>query len=81
MVYEIKNNCTLQFSPRVPFIECKVFDNFVLKPLILLYPNFDTHIDISLSYISGFFATFPEYDPSKKGWSVLAHPDGTLIDQ
>ncbi|MBC7498566.1 hypothetical protein H7170_02880 [Candidatus Gracilibacteria bacterium] len=50
------------------------------KPLILLYPTSDTHVDISLSYIPGFSATFPEYYTPKKGWSVLAHPDGTLKD-
>jgi hypothetical protein len=36
------------------------------KPLILLYPTSDTLVDVSLSYISGFSATFPEYDISKK---------------
>jgi hypothetical protein len=67
MVYEMKNSCTLQFSPRVPFIECKVFENnYVLKPLILLYPQKDTTVDVSLSYVSGFSATFPEYNISKK---------------
>jgi hypothetical protein len=93
MVYEIENHCGFWFIKTPPFIECS-FKNFnschsnnewvqvcAWKPLILLYPQKDINVDVSLSYISGFFATFPEYDPSKKGWSVLAHPDGTLIDQ
>ena len=51
MVYEMKNSCTLQFSPRAPFIECKVFkNNYVLKPLILLYPQKDTTVDVSLEH-------------------------------
>jgi hypothetical protein len=38
----------------------------IKKPLILLYPTSDTLVDVSLSYISGFSATFPEYDTTKQ---------------
>jgi len=52
----------------------------VLKPLILLYPQSDEHVSISLQYPAGFFATFPEYNEKSQGWNVLAHPDGTLYN-
>lgn len=90
--YENSNNCDFKSVPTVPFIACtssiKNFPFFndhsggwmIKKPLILLYPQKDTRVDVSLSYISGFSATFPEYDTTKQWWSVLAHPDGTLMD-
>ncbi|MBP9779679.1 hypothetical protein KBD33_03610 [Candidatus Gracilibacteria bacterium] len=51
------------------------------KPLILLYPEYDTPVQVSLEYTPGFSATYPEYDNEIKGWSVLAHPDGTLYNK
>jgi hypothetical protein len=50
------------------------------KPLILLYPETEQEVSVELEYAPGFSATFPEYDTSKKGWSVTANPDGTLLD-
>lgn len=37
----------------------------------------DTPVQVNLTYAPGFSAEFPKYD---SGWSVLAHPDGTLRD-
>ncbi len=56
------------------------FGDGLYKPLILLYPPSDTLVDVSLEYSPWFSATYPEYNTIKKWWSVLAHPDGTLID-
>ncbi len=55
-------------------------NNYDAKPLILLYPPSDTQVNISLEHAPWFSATYPEYDTTKRWWSVLAHPDGTLID-
>lgn len=55
--------------------------NIVHKPLILLYPQKDTPVDVSLEFSPWFSATFPEYNNHIQWWSVLAYPDGTLIDQ
>lgn len=90
-MYEVKNNCIINAIPNLPFISCIKYsdDNFKLnnprfdrvdKPLILLYPQKDTLVDIQLNFQPWFSATFPEYNTNKKWWSVLAHPDGTLID-
>jgi len=58
--YEQENNCELHLLTEVPFIKCNridwfdTFNNGVMepkKPLILLYPQKDTKINISLSYI------------------------------
>ncbi len=53
----------------------------VFKPLILLYPQQSMDVEVQLDYFPGLFATFPEYNRSLWGWSVLAHPDGTLYDK
>lgn len=81
--YEHKNGCRLLLARNFPFMQCSMYFDFwdwILKPLILLYPTSDTPVDVSLEYSPWFSATYPEYNTIKKWWSVLAHPDGTLVD-
>ena len=48
------------------------------KPVIYLYPEEETDVDVNLSLDGGkFTCTYPEY---KNGWHVTAKPDGTLYD-
>ncbi|MBU4452754.1 hypothetical protein KKH24_00715, partial [Patescibacteria group bacterium] len=47
------------------------------KPVIYLYPEVETQIDVTLSPQGGFTYTEPVYND---GWSVIASPDGTLIN-
>ncbi len=93
--YETKNYCTFEFDDYYPFISCTpeynrfgfwwwVHDCWMFgcskKPLILLYPERDTEVNVKLNYRNKFSATFPEYQDQISGWSVVAHPDGTLHD-
>ena len=48
------------------------------KPVIYLYPEVQTDVDVKLDYNGELICTYPEYDD---GWSVTAMPDGTLIDK
>ncbi len=70
---------------KFPFIECHEIDwshmSVPLKPLILLYPQKEMDIDISLNYSPGFSATFPEYGTKKQGWSVVATPESIIKDK
>ncbi len=50
------------------------------KPLILLYAVNDTQVNVTLDYDAWFSATYPEYNPNITGWSIIAHPDGTVTD-
>lgn len=89
--YESENNCRITISWDIPFINCDEFqvgpfyfwdmEWWLYKPLILLYPQKPIDIEVSLNYAPGFFATFPEFNYHIGGWSVLAHPDGTLYDR
>ncbi|MFH1631845.1 MAG: hypothetical protein ABIA47_02360 [bacterium] len=45
------------------------------KPVIYLYPESKTRIDVQLAPQGGFSVTEPEYGD---GWSVIAYPDGNL---
>lgn len=47
------------------------------KPIIYLYPTKETKIFVSLDYNGTLTHTYPEY---VDGWEVLAHPNGTLVD-
>ena len=48
------------------------------KPVIYLYPESESRLNIQVDPIHGFTKTIPEY-PSG-GWDVTAHPDGRIID-
>ena len=54
----------------IPSAECG-------KPVIYLYPEEETKIDVKLDPAGGFSVTEPEYGD---GWSVLARPDGSLVN-
>ncbi len=48
------------------------------KPVIYLYPEEGTDVDVSLSLAGEMTCTYPAYG---NGWHVTASPDGTLIDE
>lgn len=47
------------------------------KPVIYLYPESSTEVEVKLDLNGELKCTYPEYND---GWNVLARPDGTLID-
>lgn len=47
------------------------------KPVIYLYPEEETQVDVRLDYRGRLTVTYPEY---RDGWRVTAKPDGTLTD-
>ncbi|MGN0577427.1 MAG: hypothetical protein ACI4J4_02280, partial [Ruminiclostridium sp.] len=48
------------------------------KPVIYLYPEEKTEVNVQLDYNGKLTVTYPEYG---KGWNVTALPDGTLYDK
>lgn len=48
------------------------------KPVIYLYPESPTTVDVRVNFKGEFTVTIPEYH---NGWTVTAHPDGTLISE
>ena len=47
------------------------------KPVIYLYPERETEVNVRLDYAGKLTTTYPEY---RDGWRVTACPDGTLTD-
>lgn len=47
------------------------------KPVIYLYPEIETDVQVSLHYDGELTCTWPAYE---EGWQVHAKPDGTLTD-
>lgn len=47
------------------------------KPIIYLYPEKETEISVKLKNPEVITCSYPKYE---NGWSVIAKPDGTLID-
>ena len=47
------------------------------KPVIYLYPEVETEVNVRLSFSGTLTTTYPEYDD---GWTVLAKPNGMLVD-
>ena len=52
--------------------------NVCYKPVIYLYPEEETTVDVQLALNGEFLYTYPKY---KDGWTVTAAPDGTLTDE
>ncbi len=50
------------------------------KPVIYLYPEEETEVNVVLNYAGELTTTYPLYD-EENGWTVTAYPDGTLIDE
>ncbi len=48
-----------------------------LKPVIYLYPETETRVNVELDYAGTLTCTYPSYED---GWTVTASPDGTLTD-
>lgn len=46
------------------------------KPVIYLYPQKETDVNVEVSFNGDFTFTYPEYND---GWTVTARPDGTLV--
>ena len=51
------------------------------KPIIYLYPEGVTEVSVRFADPDavGLTSSYPDYGAT--GWSVIAHPDGTLVDQ
>jgi hypothetical protein len=47
----------------------------VRKPVIYLYPESKTEVEVKIKPKGELFFSYPEYD---KGWNVIAEPDGTI---
>ena len=47
------------------------------KPVLYLYPEEETTVNVQLDYHGQLTTTYPAYED---GWTVTAHPDGTLTD-
>lgn len=46
------------------------------KPVIYLYPEIETNVNVKVSFDGPFTFTYPEYN---NGWTVTATTDGTLV--
>ncbi len=68
-------------NPRTINIESieKLEPTIVEKPIIYLYPEKETKVNVKLDYKGTFTATYPKYPDN--GWTVTAKPDGTLTDK
>lgn len=51
--------------------------NVAYKPIIYLYPENDTEVEVKLGNSNYLTATYPKYN---NGWNVLAKPNGDLYD-
>lgn len=49
---------------------------FSAKPVIYLYPEEKTDVNVTLDVSGELFVTYPEY---KDGWNITAYPDGKVI--
>lgn len=56
----------------------KVVDMIAAKPVIYLYPEEETDVQVRLHLNGSLTCTYPDY---AEGWNVIAHPDGKIFDK
>ena len=49
------------------------------KPIIYIYPETETSVQVSVGHPEKLSCVYPEYD-AEDGWEVIAKPNGDLID-
>lgn len=52
-------------------------EQLAAKPVIYLYPQQETQVEVRLTLDGALTASYPDYG---EGWQVVARPDGTLTD-
>ena len=72
-----EDTCTETVSPVTVYYE----DGEIIapaKPVIYLYPEVPTDVEVKLDFNGELYCTYPKYND---GWSVTAYPNGTIIDK
>lgn len=60
------------------YLQRNDYGDVVRKPVIYLYPEKETKVDVKLNFKGMLSNTYPEYNG---GWDVLAKPNGDLVNQ
>lgn len=56
-------------------------ENMIIeKPVIYLYPESKTNVMVQLEYEGKIVADYPNYNQNINGWSVIAYPEGRIIN-
>lgn len=66
--------------PKIPPISCSEDGICALKPVIYLYPQTKTEVNVKLNFSGTLVVDYPKYD-SIRGWEVIAFPDGKLVNK
>jgi len=74
--------CILGVAAIITAITCLIADDdaafrLLAKPVIYLYPETETDVEVYLDLDGNLEFTYPEYN---NGWHVTAYPDGKLIN-
>ena len=67
--------CMYDFDVAADFDEAEAMP--VDKPVIYLYPEETTDVDVKIDFEGQLECTYPKYDP-ENGWHVVADPDGRI---
>jgi hypothetical protein len=51
------------------------------KPVIYLYPETPSKVEVKLNYAGELIAHYPDYDYLLNGWRVFTYPDGKIINE
>jgi hypothetical protein len=71
---EVKKSTTTN----IEYIPIEQMSYDIDKPIIYLYPEEVTDVQVELDFTGDITHTYPKYN---SGWNVQAHPDGTIFDE
>ncbi|MFA4826672.1 MAG: hypothetical protein WC596_00220 [Candidatus Shapirobacteria bacterium] len=76
-LYEVINGNSWVCAPKFEVPSCPGDGPCYYKPVIYLYPERKTEVNVKIKYNPGFSVTYPSY---QNGWNVTAEPNGKLTD-
>lgn len=81
------SGCGTPPLPRIANVNiCEMQDDtsggvIIMKPVIYLYPEKQTTVDVQLNFDGRYTSTYPKYNVIRKGWKVKATPNGQLLNE
>ena len=77
--YILKRNVTLAIIMYITVGMVNLTRTSLDKPIIYIYPETETTVQVSVGYPEKLSCVYPEYD-IENGWEVIAKPNGDLVD-
>ena len=75
----LKRNIIFTILIFIPAYFMAISQSLAAKPVIYIYPEVETTVQVSVGYPEKLSCVYPKYE-AEEGWEVIAKPNGDLVD-